>query len=283
MHTPVFFKEIIKSLEVKKGGRYIDATFGEGGHSYGILKKGGRVLAIDWDEEKIKNPPHNFNEKITGKENLRNFKLEWGNFKNLERIAKKNNFYPVEGVLFDLGISMNQIENSNRGFSFKKENELLDMRISKSLKLTAADIINSYSNQELYEIFVKNSEEINSWSIAQAIVSARRLKKIETVGQLVKILKNFGNKESTLRRIFQALRIAVNDEINNLKKGLEGAIRLINKKRGLVIVITFHSLEDRVVKNFIKKNNLKLKDKFKRQNLRRKNYERTANLRIFGF
>lgn len=278
MHTPVFLKEVINALDVKEGKKYIEATFGEGGHSREILKKGGQVLGIEWDEENIKYQKS----KIKNEEKL---KLVWGNFRDIEKIAKRNNFFPVDGILFDLGLSMEQLKKLGRGFSFKNEDEPLDMRISKSLKKTAAEIINSYSAQELYEIFSKYSEEINSWAIAQAIVRARRVKRIELVGDLAEIIRKIilkkQNLESVLRRVFQSLRIAVNNEFENLTRGLEGAVNLI-KKSGVIVVITFHSLEDRRVKNFIRERGLKIIKEKSEINRERHSFERTAQMRVFS-
>jgi len=271
MHTPVLLDEAVKALEVKNGKKYIDATFGEGGHSLGILEKGGKVLGIEWDEDKVKSQKSRV-------KSYKNLKLVWGNFKNIEKIAKENDFYPVDDVLFDLGLSMEQIEKSGRGFSYKRINEPLDMRISQKLDRTAADIINSLSGQELYEVFARNSEEVRSWSIAQAIVGARSLKRIETVGDLVTIIR--GN-ENTLRRIFQALRIEVNQEFDNLKEGLRGVIKIL-KKEGRVVVITFHPLEDRIVKQFVVNNKLVSLIRKPIMAKNGKRFERSAKMRIFG-
>jgi 16S rRNA (cytosine1402-N4)-methyltransferase len=173
---------------------------------------------------------------------------------------------------------MEQIKRGGRGFSFKIKSEPLDMRISMTLKKTAADIINSSSAQELYEVFARNSEEINSWSIAQIIYSSRRVKKIETIGDLIKIL-NF--KESTLRRIFQALRIEVNNEFDNLKKGLAGATNIIGNQ-GRILVVTFHSLEDRIVKKFVRENNLRFLTKKPIVAKKPEQFERSAKLRAIS-
>lgn len=282
MHTPVFFEEVITALGVKEGGKYIDATFGEGGYSREILKLGGRVLGIEWDENQYQKSKIKYQKYIS---KIKNLKLKHGNFKDIERIAKENNFYPVDGIIFDLGLSMEQINNSGRGFSYKRLEEPLDMRISNTLKKTAADIINSYSAQALYEIFSRNSEEINSWAIAKAIISARRLRKIITVKDLVEIISSFkkaiGKKESVLKRVFQALRIEVNNEFNNLKYGLKGGFNILNKG-GKIVVITFHSLEDRIVKQFIQKNNFRFILKKPIINRPRKKFERSARIRIFG-
>lgn len=264
MHTPVLLKEVLDGLNVKKGLRYIDATYGEGGHSREIIKKGGEVLAIEWDEERSK---------------LEGIKLVRGNFADIETIAKENDFYPVDGILFDLGLSMEQIGKSGRGFSYERYGEPLDMRISKKINITAGEIINSFEQKKLYEIFAGNSEEVNSWPIAKAIHGARLIGKIETVGDLVGVIKKISNDKSCLRRIFQALRIEVNGEFENLKSGLKQSIRLI-KKNGVIAVITFHSLEDRIVKNFVKTQGLRFVFKKPIISKSGKAYERSAKLRI---
>jgi 16S rRNA (cytosine1402-N4)-methyltransferase len=277
MHTPVLLEEAIKALEVSEGKKYIDATFGEGGHSRRILDGGGEVLGIEWDDEKFKVQSSCLAGRQAKFKVFRNLKLVLGNFRDVEKIAKRNNFYPVDGVLFDLGLSMEQIEKSGRGFSYKKTNEPLDMRISRELDRTAADIVNSLSARQLYEIFASNSEEISSWAIAQAIVSARGLTKIETVGDLVTII---GGNESILRRIFQALRIEVNREFDNLEKGLRGAVRIL-KEKGRVVVITFHPLEDRIVKQFVVNNKLMSLTRKPIVAKNGKSFERSAKMRVF--
>lgn len=272
MHTPVFKDEAVKALAVDKNKKYIDATFGEGGHSKEILKLGGKVLGIEWDEEKLKVKSEKF--KV-----YKNLKLVWGNFADIEKIAKEYDSVPVDGVLFDLGLSMEQLARSKRGFSFKNKDEPLDMRISNSLENTASDIINSSSPRQLYEIFASNSEEINSWAIAQAIFRARLVKKIELVGDLVEIV---GPQESVLRRIFQALRIAVNNEFDNLKEGLNGALKIL-QKQGRIVIITFHSLEDRIVKKFVKGHQLRLLTKKPITKATKKTFEYSAKMRVIGF
>ncbi len=272
MHTPVLLKEVIEALDVQKSGKYIDATFGEGGHSDEMIRKGGNVLAIEWDEESVR-------KKLKDKrwnEEKGKFKLVEGNFADIERIARQNNFFPVNGILFDLGLSMEQISRSGRGFSFKNLDEPLDMRISKETDKTAAEIINSLSAGQLYEIFAKNAQEINSWAIAEAICRARRMKKIETVGELVVIVK--GGKSSK-KRVFQALRMEVNHELDNLKNGLEGALKII-KPQGRIAILTFHQTEDRQVKKMVKEKGI---EELTRKPIRAKvpySFEKTAILRI---
>lgn len=281
MHQPVLLQKVIENLRIKKDGLYIDATFGEGGHSLAILKRGGRVLAIDQDCQQIAQFKQILSDK---KEEFKNLILIEGNFADIETIAKKNNFYPVDGILFDLGLSMRQLKFGKKGLSYKNRDEPLDMRLGRQTELTAADLVNKLSQKKLYEIFARYSEEINSLSIAKAIIEGRSLKKIKTVGELITLInKAIGRTdESVYRRIFQALRIAVNDELENLKKGLLGAMRLI-KKDGRIVVITYHSIEDRIVKTFIKKYQLRLVTKkpiFAKDSLF---FERSAKLRVISF
>lgn len=271
MHTPVLLDQVIEALEIKKDGLYVDATFGEGGYSQAILNKGGKVLGIDLDEEQI----NNYQLSMT------NLKLVEGNFGDVEKIAKKNDFYPVDGVVFDLGLSMRQINQSGRGFSFKRLNEPLDMRMSLKTEMTAKYLLNHLSEAELYEVFAKNSEEINSQKIAKEIVVRRSFKKLEIVGNLLNCIDHaIGEPDNNVyKRIFQALRIQVNEEFENLKKGLDGAAKII-KDDGKIAVVTFHSLEDRIVKNFSRSQGLKLFDKKPIMNRRGRNFEKSAKLRV---
>ena len=279
MHTPVLLQEAIDGLKVKKDGLYIDATFGEGGHAIEIVRRGGKVLGIDLDQYQISNIK--YQNDIS---KFKNLKLVQGNFNNIEQIAKENNFFPVDGILFDLGLSMAQIDSSGRGFSYNKLNEALDMRINLDYDEKAASIINRYSEEELYEIFAKYSEDLNSRAIAKATVFNRRLKKITIVGNLVRIIRETLKRsdEKTYRRIFQALRIKVNNEFENLQQGLRKSLAIL-KKDGRIAVITFHSLEDRLVKNFIRENNLVQVNKKIITGDRDLRFERSAKLRIISF
>ena len=298
MHTPVLLQAALEGLQVKKGGLYIDATVGEGGHLTEIVKLGGKVLGIDWDEKQIQNlilrhpefnsasklsfPRKRESKKTTGSPIRSGMtKLVQGNFADIEKIAKANNFYPVGGVLLDLGLSNEQIQTSGRGFSFHKDSEPLDMRIDSNLKITAADLVNNFKQTELYEILAGYSEDINSLAISHAIVRTRAVKKIITVGDLLKIIsEKIGSKDNrTNARIFQALRIAVNHEFDNLKSGLIGALNIL-KNEGRIVVISFHSLEDRIVKQFANKNNLIQINKKVIKGNRDVDYERSAKLRV---
>jgi len=296
MHTPVLLNEAIEGLNIKRNGLYIDATVGEGGHLIEIAKRGGKVLGIDWDDVQIKSLKLKVNnevsrhpEFISGSESKKqmlkrvqhDIKIVQGNFADIEKIAKENNFYPVDGVFFDLGLSMIQIKKSGRGFSYKNLDEPLDMRIDMTSDTTASELVNSLNQNDLYELFARYGEEINSLAISQAIVRARSLKKIDTVAGLIKIIdRTIGEKDNrTYARIFQSLRIAVNDEFENLKKGLAGAMRIL-KEHSRIVAITFHSLEDRIVKQFIRNNNLKQLNKKVIMSGDRLEFERSAKLRI---
>src|SRR3989344_2279513 len=254
-HKPVLLQEVIDFLRVKRGSKYIDTTLGGGGHSKKILEQGGIVLGIDQDEDAIQFVKKNFKFEIL------NFKLVLvkGNFKNIDEIAHLKGFDKVSGILFDLGVSSFQLENPQRGFSYQKEGPL-DMRMDKKLKVQAADLLNILTKGELNELFFKLGEENNARIISDGIVRARGIKPIRTTEDLVSVIQeSLGKKGRTsafdrskvAKRIFQALRIAVNDELNNLKEALPGAYTILDR-RGRLVVISFHSLEDRIVKNTFK-------------------------------
>lgn len=250
-HISVLLQEVIDSLNIKPGGLYIDATLGGGGHAFEIAKAGGKVLGIDMDEEALEY----VREQIKGESFEKNLTLARGNFKDIAEIAKTHGFENADGILFDLGVSSHQIDEAKRGFSFM-QNGPLDMRMGKDLGVTAADLVNGLNKGELYELFTKLGEEHNAKAIAGAIVSAREVKLIETTGELVDVItKSFGlwgevrpyMKAKVSMKIFQALRIAVNDELNNLRNALPAAVDLLAPK-GRLAVISFHSLEDRITK-----------------------------------
>jgi len=275
MHTPVLLHEVIKTLKVEPNGLYVDATLGEGGYTIEILKLKGKVLGFDYDLRQI--------EKL--KQGIKNDNLEIvnENFAEIETIAKKRKFYPVAGVIFDLGLSMDQLKNSGKGLSFKNLDEPLDMRIDDRLEDKARDLLNRLSVNEIYEILARFSEELNSGAISKAIVQSRNLKKIVNVGDLINIIDAVMGRidEKVYRRVFQALRIAVNNEFENLEKGLRGAINIL-KKDGVLIVISFHSLEDRIVKNFVRRNNLRFLIKKPILGNVDLSYERSAKMRVIG-
>lgn len=275
MHTPVLLKETINALRIKPGGLYIDATAGVGGHLRELLKNDIRLLALDWDGEQIAHLKRKF------KENKKVI-FKTGNFAQIKKIAEEFNFFPVDGVLFDLGISIEQMNKGRRGFSYKNIDEPLDMRLSGDLEKKTSDIINSCSEIQLYEILARYSEEINSLAISQNIVRARAIKPILTVGDLIMVIDNTQKQKDkrVYARIFQALRVAVNNEFVNLKEGLEGALSILNPD-GVLALITFHSLEDRIVKLFSRSHGLNsVTAKFEKN--KKKRFEQSAKLRIIN-
>lgn len=252
-HIPVMLEETIKFLEPFRGGNFIDCTLGGGGHSEGILMAmngKGNVIGIDRDSEAI--------EKATSKlSNFQNFSAVKGAFGDIENIINSLDIRDINGCIFDLGVSSHQLDEAKRGFSFRSEAEL-DMRMDHDSKLTAYDIVNKSTEQELKKIFWEYGEEKKSGRVASAIVRERQKSPIKTTLQLASIIekcipvnKNSRHYIHPATRSFMALRIAVNDELMQLSKGLEGILRKINVN-GVVVVISYHSLEDRIVKNIFR-------------------------------
>jgi len=262
-HVPVLLEEVIESLKLNAGDTVIDCTVGDGGHSEEILKAispEGRLLAIDADPESL----------LRAKKNLHEWEdqiiFQRGNFENLLKISNELGFKDVNGILMDFGWSSPQFEERKRGFSFQKD-EPLDMRYGAGLdkKQTAKDIINNYSENELEKIFVDYGEEKNAKKIASVIVLARSSEEIVTTGQLVEVILDVFRDKFQMKKgmpwvgkihpatkVFQALRIVANDELGVIEKVLPAAIDILAPK-GRLSVITFHSLEDRIVKHYFKK------------------------------
>ncbi|MBI2029539.1 16S rRNA (cytosine(1402)-N(4))-methyltransferase RsmH [Candidatus Gottesmanbacteria bacterium] len=255
-HIPVLVNEIVHYLQVKEGNKYIDATLGGGGHTRAILDKGGIVLGIDQDQDAIE-----YTKKELGKIYKDKLIIEKGNFSQMKKIAQKNNFIP-QGILFDLGVSSYQIDNPDRGFSFNKD-ATLDMRMDKSSDFNALDIVNRYQYQDLVRILQKFGEEHLAGPIASDIVTKRKTAEITTTSQLSEIVfdvyRKHGQKvkHNQSTKVFQAIRMEVNSELNNLKFGLEQAIDLLSKD-GRLAVLSYHSLEDRIIKLNIKNKKLKI-------------------------
>jgi 16S rRNA (cytosine1402-N4)-methyltransferase len=238
MHIPVLKKEVLEYLDPKPNENFIDATFGFGGHSTAIFEKigpNGRLLGIEVDPEVFK--------KIMPSDRLI---VVNNTYANLKEIVEKCNFGPAQGILFDLGISSWDLDESKRGFAFSKD-EPLDMRFNPDNTLTAEKIVNTWQEREIAQIIWEYGEERFSRVIAKRIIEKRKIKPIETTFDLIALIPTRTNPAKT----FQALRIAVNGELDNLKKGLEQAGELL-KVGGRIAVISFHSLEDRIVKNFFK-------------------------------
>ncbi len=260
-HKSVLVQEAIDGLKVRTGSKYIDATLGGGGHTSSIVEKGGLVLGIDADQEAIDFVKANFQfsrlpKPGTGGQAISNFQLRTarGNFADIDKIAKENGFEKVSGILFDLGVSSHQLDTPERGFSYLKSG-VLDMRMDQGLGVKAADLVNALGRKELYEIFEKLGEEHRAHAISESIISARRIAPFVTTEDLVTVLtKAYGFKNdsdfakaTSGKRVFQALRIAVNDELASLRAALPKALGLL-EPGGRLVVISFHSLEDRIVK-----------------------------------
>ena len=250
MHIPVLQKEVIKYLDPKPNENFIDATIGGGGHASELLQKTaprGRVLGIDWTQEAIQGIK-------TYQKDMPNLILICDNFANLAEIVKQNKFNKVKGILLDLGYSSWHLEESGRGFSFQKK-ELLDMRYNAQNQLTAEKIVNFWSKFEIERILREYGEERFAENIAQRIIEERKSKAIQTTSQLVEIISRavprgyLHGRIHFATRTFQALRIAVNDELSNIEKVLPQALQVL-ELGGRIAVISFHSLEDRIVKNF---------------------------------
>ena len=250
-HISVLLEESISSLNLDKSSVIVDATLGYGGHSSNILEriKEGHLFAFDQDSEAIRHSTDRLSKIGT------NFTIIKSNFVNLKEELNKLGVYKVDGVLFDLGVSSPQLDDSSRGFSFHSDAKL-DMRMDQEQKLSAYDVVNNYSKEELANIFYKYGEDKFSNNIAKKIVEYRDNKPIETTLELVDIVKSavpmkFRLDKHPARQIFQAIRIEVNHELDVIEPALEQALSLL-KVGGRVAVITFHSLEDRLVKNYFK-------------------------------
>ena len=252
-HIPVLLNETIEGLNIKPNGIYVDLTLGRAGHSSEILKrlnKDGLLIGVDQDKEAIEESDKRLS-KIAS-----NYKLVKSNFVNFEDILTSLNIDKVDGVLMDLGVSSPQFDESSRGFSYRYDAPL-DMRMDVEQKLTAKEVVNTYPEAELRKIFYEYGEDKYSASIAHNIVKERAVKPISTTFELVDIIKRSKPAKELkkvghpAKQIFQALRIEVNNELNVLKETLVQVVRHLNS-HGRLAVITFHSLEDKIVKKLFK-------------------------------
>lgn len=244
-HIPVLKKEVLEYLAPKANENFIDCTIGFGGHAKAILKRikpKGRVLGIERDPEIFKKLNFLKIERLV---------LVNGSYSDLKRIAKGCNFRPVSGILFDLGVSSWHFEESGRGFTFQKE-EFLDMRYGTD-EVTAGKIVNEYSESDIVKILKEYGQERFAKKIAKRIIKERKIKPIKTTFELRRLIP----RKTKPQRTFQALRIAVNDELGNLRSALPQALEIL-KSGGRIVVISFHSLEDRIVKNFFKNSNVNI-------------------------
>lgn len=246
-HTPIMLKEVIENLNIKDNGVYVDGTLGGAGHSSEILKhlsKDGTLIGIDRDKDALE-ASHN---RLKDYDNVRYI---WGRHEDMKDILENINIHNVDGILLDLGVSSYQLDEATRGFSYTKE-ALLDMRMNKEQELTAKEVVNKYSKEQLEKIFFEYGEENFSKRIVSRIVEEREKKEIETTSELCDIIRSAVPKNKnaidSFKRIFQALRIEVNGELKELEKAIIDGVDLLNKG-GRYCIITFHSLEDRIVKN----------------------------------
>ena len=248
-HIPVLLKESIDGMNLQPGGIYVDVTFGGGGHSKEILHRGDssiRLLSFDQDEDAERNIV-----------NDQRFTFVRSNFRYLYNFLRYHGIEQVDGILADLGVSSHHFDDSERGFSFRFDGNL-DMRMNKRSGKTAADIVNDYDEERLADIFYLYGELKNSRKLASTLVKARNRKAIVTIGDFLEIVKPLFGRErekKELAKVFQALRIEVNQEMEALKEMLQSAMEVL-KPGGRLVVITYHSLEDRMVKNIMKTGNI---------------------------
>ena len=247
-HNPVLLNECIEGLDIKPTGIYVDVTFGGGGHSKLILKNldGGKLYAFDQDKNAHQNA-------LSGD----GFKLINANFRHLKNFLRMEGVRKIDGLLADLGVSSHQFDVAERGFSIRFDGEL-DMRMNTNSPLSAKQVVNEYGQQDLANILFKYGELRNSRAIAREIVNAREIETIVTTNQLIDVVGHMvpeKNRNQFLARIFQAIRIEVNDEIKALEEMLLDAVDMLNEG-GRLVVMSYHSLEDRMVKNLMKKGNI---------------------------
>jgi len=247
-HIPVMLKECIQGLNIKPNGIYVDVTFGGGGHSKEILNhlnEEGKLFAFDVDDDAQKNEI-----------NDNRFVLIQANFRHIKKFLRLHQITKVDGILADFGISSHQIDAADRGFSIRY-NADLDMRMQQNQTITAKTIVNTYDALQLQNILGYYGEVPNARTLAAAIVNHREVEPINTTKQLVKICLHYvrGKEHKYLAQVFQAIRIEVNDELNAIKDFLQQAFELLDNQ-GRLVTLTYHSLEDRLVKNFIKTGNI---------------------------
>jgi len=246
-HVPVLLKEVIDGLKIIPSGTYVDCTFGGGGHSKKILEKlneAGKLVVFDQDEDARKNVPDD-----------KRIIFVPHNFRHVQRFLRLHKIQKVNGILADLGVSSHQFNEAGRGFSTRFD-AALDMRMNQNEKITAADVLKNYSEEKLHKLFEKYGEVTNSKTLAKTIVEFRKTQPLKSINQFKNLVYPIvkGNPEKYFAQVFQALRIEVNDELNVLKEMLLQSVEVL-EEGGRIAVITFHSLEDRIVKNFFKNGN----------------------------
>lgn len=248
-HTPVLLRESIQALRIKPDGVYVDLTFGGGGHSLAMLEhiREGKLYTFDQDKDA---------EEIAGRIGSKAFEFIRANFRYFDKYLKLHGVKQVDGILADLGISSHQIDTAERGFSTRFSG-LLDMRMDRDISKTARQILGRYSEEDLHKLFGMYGEVRNARTLAAAIVQARTGPGYKTIDDLLEVLKSMaprGRENKYYAQVFQALRIEVNDEMNALKEMLERVPEILSPG-GRIVVVSYHSLEDRIVKNFFNKGN----------------------------
>ena len=244
-HIPVLLDEAINGLSIKPDGIYVDCTFGGGGHSKAILEKlgsKGKLIAFDQDKDAKKNLPDD-----------RRIIFILQNFRHLQRFLRLYDINAVDGILADLGVSSHQFDEATRGFS-TRFSAALDMRMDQQQELKASEVLNTYGEQQLHKMFEQYGEVTNAKTLAKTIIEARKMKGFKTTDDLQNAIRQIvkGNPDKYFAQVFQALRIEVNDELGALKEMLQ-QVPLLLKPGGRIVIITFHSLEDRLVKNFFRR------------------------------
>lgn len=283
-HTPVLLQETIEGLNVSKGKRFIDATFGGGGHGWEIVKAGGELLGIDTDPEAITYAKQRFENREQKTED-RKATIVQGNFRDIDEIARAHGFDQVDGILFDLGVSSHQLDTAPRGFSYKWTDAPFDLRLNQTEGVPASYIINHENEEDLKKIIGVFGEEESCGLIAHALVRSRVKKPMVSTGDVLRVLQavDGGNAYKTASKVFQAFRIYVNDELASLHSGLEKGLDLVTPG-GRIAVISFHSLEDRIVKLFFQRKELKIITRKpiipKEEEIRINRRSRSAKLRI---
>lgn len=254
-HVPVLLKESVDGLNITEGGNFVDVTFGGGGHSkeiYSRMDKNGHLYSFDQDADAEKNAD-GFDTK--------RFTFVRSNFRFLKNFMRYYGVEHIDGLLADLGVSSHHFDDSARGFSFRFEGKL-DMRMNQRASMTAADVVNTYEEERLADVLYLYGELKQSRKIAAALVKARQEKPIETIGDIMEVSKTFFRNErekKDMAKLFQALRIEVNHEMDALKEMLKSATEML-KPGGRLVIITYHSLEDRIVKNLMKTGNVEGKE-----------------------
>ena len=272
-HTPVMLQQVMDGLQIRPESWYVDATAGQGGYITEILRRGGCVCGVDSDKNQIDELTSHFQLPDT------KLKLIHGNFSDLSSVVPQD-IQPVAGVVFDLGLSYKQLSHGNRGFSFKKPDEPLDMRIDVSQELTAGEVLNRASFEELEYMFQKNSEEIHATQLAREICHKRHETKFEKISDLLSTIQEVcGQGTRCVSRVFQALRMEVNNELEVLRKGLQEAVSILEPS-GRLVVVTFHLVEDRVVKQ-VAHEKLPLKNISKTRGKSGKTFEQSAVVRVY--